>query len=181
LLALCKRHGIECVAPHTAPRLVDKLISHFIEPMCLHPTFLYNHPQCMSPLAKAHRDQAGVTERFELFVAGKELCNAYTELNDPFDQRERFAAQAADQQRGDSEAHSKDEDFCTALEYGLPPTGGFGMGIDRLVMLLTGKHHIRVRSCSSSGGPSKELEISLDLALFTAGSDHVPSHEATRR
>lgn len=93
LLALCKRHQVDCPAPHTCTRLVDKLIGHFVEPLCVHPTFLYNHPECMSPLAKAHRSQPGVTERFELFVAGKELCNAYTELNDPFDQRRRFAAQ----------------------------------------------------------------------------------------
>ncbi|CAI5715774.1 unnamed protein product [Hyaloperonospora brassicae] len=143
LLELCEQHNIECSKPHTCARLVDKLIGHFIEPKCVHPTFLYNHPTCMSPLAKAHREQEGVTERFELFVAGKELCNAYTELNDPFDQRQRFAAQQADQQRGDSEAHSKDDEFCTALEYGLPPTGGFGIGVDRLVMLLSGKTHIR--------------------------------------
>jgi lysyl-tRNA synthetase class 2 len=142
---------MECAKPHTCTRLVDKLIGHFVEPQCVNPTFLYNHPTCMSPLAKAHREQEGVTERFELFVAGKELCNAYTELNDPFDQRQRFAAQQADQQRGDSEAHSKDDEFCTALEYGLPPTGGFGIGIDRLVMLLSGKPHIRVRGlCSAS-------------------------------
>lgn len=143
LLALCERHGVDCAKPHTCTRLVDKLIGHFVEPQCVNPTFLYNHPTCMSPLAKAHRAQEGVTERFELFVAGKELCNAYTELNDPFDQRRRFAAQQQDQQRGDSEAHSKDDDFCVALEYGLPPTGGFGIGIDRLVMLLSGKPHIR--------------------------------------
>ncbi|KAG3034631.1 hypothetical protein JG687_00006310 [Phytophthora cactorum] len=143
LLELCERHNVECAKPHTCTRLVDKLIGHFVEPKCVNPTFLYNHPTCMSPLAKAHREQEGVTERFELFVAGKELCNAYTELNDPFDQRQRFAAQQADQQRGDSEAHSKDDEFCTALEYGLPPTGGFGIGVDRLVMLLSGKPHIR--------------------------------------
>ncbi|KAF4144100.1 tRNA synthetases class II [Phytophthora infestans] len=143
LLELCERHNVECAKPHTCTRLVDKLIGHFVEPKCVNPTFLYNHPKCMSPLAKAHREQEGVTERFELFVAGKELCNAYTELNDPFDQRQRFAAQQADQQRGDSEAHSKDDEFCTALEYGLPPTGGFGIGVDRLVMLLSGKPHIR--------------------------------------
>ncbi|TDH72438.1 hypothetical protein CCR75_000738 [Bremia lactucae] len=140
---LCERHNIACAKPHTCTRLVDKLIGHFIEPKCINPTFLYNHPKCMSPLAKAHRNHEGVTERFELFVAGKELCNAYTELNDPFDQRQRFVAQQADQQRGDKEAHTKDEEFCTALEYGLPPTGGFGLGIDRLVMLLSGKSHIR--------------------------------------
>ncbi|RLN49360.1 hypothetical protein BBJ28_00000828 [Nothophytophthora sp. Chile5] len=143
LLELCHRHKVECPKPHTCTRLVDKLIAHFIEPKCVHPTFLYNHPKCMSPLAKAHREQEGVTERFELFVAGKELCNAYTELNDPFDQRQRFAAQQQDQQRGDNEAHSKDDEFCVALEYGLPPTGGFGIGVDRLVMLLSGKAHIR--------------------------------------
>ncbi|KAF1313780.1 Lysine-trna ligase, partial [Globisporangium splendens] len=143
LVELCHKHKVDCPAPHTSTRLVDHLISHFIEPLCINPTFLYNHPKCMSPLAKSHRDQEGVTERFELFVAGKELCNAYTELNDPFDQRRRFASQAQDQQRGDNEAHSKDEEFCVALEHGLPPTGGFGIGVDRLVMLLTGNPHIR--------------------------------------
>ncbi|KAG2529491.1 hypothetical protein JM18_002753 [Phytophthora kernoviae] len=143
LLELCERHNVDCPKPHTCTRLVDKLIGHFVEPKCVNPTFLYNHPKCMSPLAKAHREQEGVTERFELFVTGKELCNAYTELNDPFDQRQRFAAQQQDQQRGDNEAHSKDDEFCVALEYGLAPTGGFGIGIDRLVMLLSGKSHIR--------------------------------------
>ncbi|TYZ68243.1 hypothetical protein PybrP1_009854 [[Pythium] brassicae (nom. inval.)] len=143
LVALCEKHGVECPPPHTSARIVDALVAHFIEPLCVHPTFVYNHPTCMSPLAKAHRAQPGVTERFELFVAGKELCNAYTELNDPFDQRARFAAQQQDQQRGDREAHSKDDEFCTALEYGLPPTGGFGLGVDRLAMLLTGNVHIR--------------------------------------
>ncbi|CEG41258.1 lysine-trna ligase [Plasmopara halstedii] len=143
LLELCKRHNVECAKPHTCTRLMDKLIGHFIEPKCINPTFLYDHPTCMSPLAKAHRNKENVTERFELFVAGKELCNAYTELNDPSDQRQRFAAQQVDQQRGDNEAHQKDDEFCTALEYGLPPTGGFGIGVDRLVMLLSGKLHIR--------------------------------------
>lgn len=93
LVELCQRHNVDCPPPHTNTRLVDDLIAHFIEPLCVSPTFLYNHPKCMSPLAKSHRAQDGVTERFELFVAGKELCNAYTELNDPFDQRQRFAAQ----------------------------------------------------------------------------------------
>ena len=93
LVDLCHRHGVDCASPHTNARVIDDLIAHFIEPLCVDPTFLYNHPTCMSPLAKAHRTQPGVTERFELFVAGKELCNAYTELNDPFDQRQRFAAQ----------------------------------------------------------------------------------------
>ncbi|KAG6596024.1 lysine-tRNA ligase [Phytophthora cinnamomi] len=159
LLELCERHNVECAKPHTCTRLVDKLIGHFVEPKCVNPTFLYNHPTCMSPLAKAHREQQGVTERFELFVAGKELCNAYTELNDPFDQRRRFAAQQADQQRGDSEAHGKDDEFCTALEYGLPPTGGFGIGVDRLVMLLSGKPHIREVIMFPAMKPKDDVEL----------------------
>lgn len=93
LLEHCRAHQIDCPRPHTVPRLLDRLIGHFIEPMCVHPTFVYNHPKCMSPLAKDHRKLEGLTERFELFVAGKELCNAYTELNDPGIQRERFEAQ----------------------------------------------------------------------------------------
>ncbi|ETV76394.1 lysine-tRNA ligase [Aphanomyces astaci] len=143
LLDICHRHDVPCPAPHTAPRILDCLVGHFLEPQCTSPTFLIDHPVVLSPLAKAHRHNAELTERFELFVAGKELCNAYTELNDPDEQRLRFQAQGADRDLGDQEAHVKDEAFCTALEYGLPPTGGFGIGIDRLVMLLAGVPHIR--------------------------------------
>merc|ERR1711915_327688 len=97
----------------------------------------------MSPLAKWHRDRPELTERFELFVNKHEVCNAYTELNDPVVQRERFADQLKDRQSGDDEAMALDETFCTALEYGLPPTGGWGMGIDRLAMMLTDSQNIK--------------------------------------
>ncbi|ETV92450.1 lysine-tRNA ligase, variant [Aphanomyces invadans] len=143
LLDICHRHNISCPAPHTAPRILDCLVGEFLEPQCKNPTFLTDHPALLSPLAKAHRDNADLTERFELFVAGKELCNAYTELNDPDEQRLRFQSQLADRDLGDQEAHEKDEAFCTALEYGLPPTAGFGIGVDRLVMLLARVAHIR--------------------------------------
>lgn len=115
----------------------------FIEVNCINPTFICDHPQVMSPLAKYHRSSPGLTERFELFVMKKEVCNAYTELNDPFVQRERFAQQAKDQAAGDDEAMHVDENFCTALEYGLPPTAGWGMGIDRLTMFLTDNNNIK--------------------------------------
>ena len=97
----------------------------------------------MSPLAKYHRSRPGLCERFETFVATKEVCNAYTELNDPFDQRLRFEEQAHQKEQGDDEAQIIDENFCTALEYGLPPTGGWGMGIDRLTMFLTDSNNIK--------------------------------------
>eukprot|EP00917_Polyrhabdina_sp_WS-2016_P013450 GHVP01029560.1.p1 GENE.GHVP01029560.1~~GHVP01029560.1.p1 ORF type:complete len:580 (-),score=122.83 GHVP01029560.1:4303-5790(-) len=140
---ICVKNSIECANPRTAARLLDKLVGEYIEPRCINPTFIINHPLIMSPLAKAHRSTPGITERFELFVATKEVCNAYTELNDPLDQRRRFMQQARDKDAGDDEAQALDESFCVALEYGLPPTGGWGMGIDRLVMFLTNTQNIK--------------------------------------
>jgi len=140
---LCVKHEIECPAPRTAARLLDKLVGEFLEEQCINPTFIMDHPQVMSPLAKYHRSVPGLTERFELFVAKKEVCNAYTELNDPAEQRERFAQQARDKANGDDEAQLIDEDFCVALEYGLPPTAGWGMGIDRLTMFLSNSYNIK--------------------------------------
>ncbi|XP_055711701.1 lysine--tRNA ligase isoform X3 [Phlebotomus papatasi] len=144
LSRLCEKHQVECPPPRTSSRLLDKLVGEFLEEQCVNPTFILDHPQIMSPLAKYHRSQKGLTERFELFVMKKEICNAYTELNDPMVQRERFAQQAADKAAGDDEAQLVDENFCTALEYGLPPTGGWGMGIDRLTMFLTDSNNIKV-------------------------------------
>ncbi|XP_055613982.1 lysine--tRNA ligase isoform X1 [Uranotaenia lowii] len=140
---LCVKHEVECPAPRTTARLLDKLVGEYLEENCINPTFICDHPQIMSPLAKYHRAVPGITERFELFVMKKEICNAYTELNDPAVQRERFEQQAADKAAGDDEAQMVDENFCTALEYGLPPTGGWGMGIDRLTMFLTDNNNIK--------------------------------------
>ncbi|XP_072179703.1 lysine--tRNA ligase-like [Diadema setosum] len=140
---LCRKHDVECTPPRTTARLLDKLVGEFVETQCVSPTFIMDHPEIMSPLSKWHRSTPGLTERFELFVAHKEIVNAYTELNDPVIQRERFDSQAKDHAAGDDEAQLIDENFCTALEYGLPPTGGFGMGIDRLSMFLTDSNNIK--------------------------------------
>ncbi|GMI71427.1 lysyl-tRNA synthetase 1 [Hibiscus trionum] len=143
LLEACEKFDVKCLAPHTTTRLLDKLVGHFLEETCINPTFIINYPEIMSPLAKWHRSKPGLTERFELFVNKRELCNAYTELNDPEVQRQRFAEQLMDRQMGDEEAMVLDESFCTALEYGLPPTAGLGMGIDRLAMLFTDSPNVK--------------------------------------
>lgn len=134
---------VKITPPHTLNRLVDGLVGEFVESLCVQPTFLINHPQIMSPLAKPHRTTPGKTERFELFINKKEFCNAYTELNDPQIQKNIFSEVAKQKAAGDDEIPPSDEDFIKALEYGLPPTGGLGIGIDRLVMLLTGQDSIR--------------------------------------
>nr|XP_021191264.2 lysine--tRNA ligase isoform X1 [Helicoverpa armigera] len=143
LSQLCEKHEVECPPPRTTARLLDKLVGEFLEEKCINPTFILDHPQIMSPLSKYHRDIPGLTERFELFVMKKEICNAYTELNDPATQRERFEQQAKDRAAGDDETPPTDEAFCTALEYGLPPTAGWGLGVDRLTMFLTNSNNIK--------------------------------------
>lgn len=139
---LCEKFGVECGAPRTTSRLIDKLVGHFLEPQCINPTFIINHPLIMSPLAKWHRDSPHLTERFELFVNGFELCNAYTELNDPAIQRKTFEDQMKAKAKGDEEAQPIDEIFINSLEVGLPPTGGLGIGIERLCMLLSNRNKI---------------------------------------
>lgn len=140
---LCKEKGVECANPRTTSRLIDKLVGEYLEVNCKNPTFLMDHPQVMSPLAKWHRSEEGLTERFELFVNYHEIVNAYTELNDPKVQLEKFQDQAKAKDLGDDEAQAIDMNFVTALEYGLPPTAGWGIGIDRLTMLMTDSNSIK--------------------------------------
>ncbi|MGA9349792.1 MAG: lysine--tRNA ligase [Anaerolineae bacterium] len=127
----------------TRGKLIDALLSNYVEPRLIQPTFLVDYPLEVSPLAKRKPGHSAIVERFEGFVGGMEICNAFTELNDPLDQEERFLAQGRAYEAGDEEAHQMDEDWLTALSYAMPPTGGFGMGIDRLTMLLTDQVSIR--------------------------------------
>lgn len=124
-------------------KLIDSLIGDFLEPNCVQPTFLYDYPRDISPLAKNKPGNPQIVERFEGFVGGMELCNAFTELNDPLEQEKRFAEMGRTYEAGDEENHPMDEDYLQAMSYGMPPSGGFGMGIDRLTMLLTGNRSIR--------------------------------------
>ena len=139
----CKQKGMEVDDTMGKGKLIDELFGEFCEGSYIQPTFITDYPVEMSPLTKKHRSKPGLTERFELMVNGKELANAYSELNDPIDQEERFVEQMRLADKGDDEAMIIDQDFLRALQYGMPPTSGIGIGIDRLVMLMTGKTYIQ--------------------------------------
>ena len=138
-----KKHGIELDAIDSRAKIIDEIFGATVEPGLIQPTYVIDYPMILSPLAKKHRSKEGLVERFEAYAGGRELCNAFSELNDPIDQRKRFEDQVKLREAGDEEAHQIDDDFLRAIEYGMPPTAGLGIGIDRLVMLLTNQSSIR--------------------------------------
>jgi lysyl-tRNA synthetase class 2 len=143
LHAALNEKNIEHPADIQRGKLIDWMVDEFLESKMIQPTFLYNYPREISPLAKSIPGDEQTVERFEGFVAGMELCNAFTELNDPIDQEQRFLDMGRDYADDDEERHPMDEDYLRAMKYGMPPNGGFGMGIDRLAMLFTDQRSIR--------------------------------------
>jgi lysyl-tRNA synthetase class 2 len=143
LLAAARAAGADVEGDTVWPRIVDELLKQFVRPSLIQPTFLLDYPVELSPLAKRKPDDPTHVERFQLYIGGGEIANAFTELNDPLDQLSRFVEQQRDREAGDEEAMPIDEDYVNALMYGMPPTGGIGIGIDRLTMLLTDQSNIR--------------------------------------
>jgi lysyl-tRNA synthetase class 2 len=143
ILAFLKSQKLEANAAMNLGQLQGELFDEFVEAKLINPTFITHYPVEISPLARRNDERPELTDRFELFIAGREIANAFSELNDPVDQLERFEGQMAAKDSGDDEAHEMDEDFVTALSYGMAPTAGQGIGIDRLVMMLTNQHSIR--------------------------------------
>jgi lysyl-tRNA synthetase class 2 len=175
--ATCKSFNIEVNDSMGRGKLIDELFSEKVEANLIQPTYITDYPLEMTPLAKKHRSKEGLVERFELFVNGKEIANAYSELNDPIDQKERFEEQLKLAARGDDEAMAMDDDFIRALEYGMPPTSGLGIGIDRLVMLMTNQSTIQeVLFFPQMRAEKKKIELSADetelFALVKGGNEY---------
>ncbi|KAK1934391.1 lysyl-tRNA synthetase [Babesia divergens] len=174
-----KRAGIEMPKPATPAKLLDKLVGYYIEERIGNrPTFIMDHPQCMCPLSKWHRSRSDLCERFELFICGRELINAYTELNDPFKQRECLQEQQKARDLGDDEAQGLDEGYCLALEYGLPPTAGWGVGIDRLAMFLSDRNNIKVSGMCTFSIRFKEVLFFPTMKPLAAPSS-APAEDAS--
>lgn len=168
---LCRELGIDVTPEMGVGKLIDEIFGEKCESRYINPTFITDYPIEMSPLCKRHRTNPALTERFELMINGKEIANAYSELNDPIDQRERFEAQLALSERGDVEAMFIDQDFLRALEYGMPPTSGIGIGMDRLVMLLTDNQSIQEVLFFPQMRPEKQVNLSeLDRQILNACS-----------
>lgn len=169
LQATCKSLNIEIDDTMGRGKLIDEIFSEKVEANLIQPTYITDYPIEMTPLAKKHRSKDGLVERFELFVMGKEIGNAYSELNDPIDQRERFEDQLKLADRGDDEAMAMDDDFVRSLEYGMPPTSGLGVGIDRLVMLMTNQSTIQEVLFFPQMRPEKKAKITTDEDFVAAG------------
>jgi lysyl-tRNA synthetase class 2 len=169
LRQVCGQLGIAVDGTMGKGKLIDEIFGEKVEEHLIQPTYITDYPIEMTPLAKKHRDKAGLVERFELFVNGKEIANAYTELNDPIDQRERFEDQLKLAARGDDEAMAMDEDFLRSLEYGMPPTSGLGIGIDRLCMLLTNNSTIQEVLFFPQMKPEKKVNIASDDDFMALG------------
>ncbi|WP_226390935.1 lysine--tRNA ligase [Penaeicola halotolerans] len=169
LREVCAQMSIEVDDSMGRGKLIDEIFGEKVEANLIQPTYITDYPIEMTPLAKKHRSKAGLVERFELFVNGKEIANAYSELNDPIDQRERFEEQLKLAERGDDEAMAMDEDFLRSLEYGMPPTSGLGIGIDRLTMLLTNQHTIQEVLFFPQMRPEKKVELATDADFEAQG------------
>lgn len=173
LIAQCKEWGIETDTSMGVAKLIDEIFGAKVEDNLIQPTFIIDYPVEMSPLTKKHRSKPGLVERFELFINGKEVANAYSELNDPIDQRERFEEQLRLAERGDEEAMAMDEDFIRSLEYGMPTTSGIGIGIDRLTMMLTDQTSIQEVLFFPQMRPEKKVEMATEADYVAQGVPNV--------